>query len=130
MTVKGIQQPGGEIPFGRESRYHRLFALKAASFAARVLYLFEEDRPRDKRPRRAIEAIRAWALGKRRLGMADVRRLSLDAHAAARRAKSDGARFAAHAAGQAVAVWHAPTHALAVPWYTCKAIYANKGKGR
>lgn len=130
MRRRRSLQSGGEIPFERNSGYHRLFALKAAVFAARVLPLFEKERSRDQRPRRAVEAIRAWARGKRPLGMAEVRQLSLGAHAAARRAKSEQARFAARAAGQAVAVWHAPLHALAVPWYACKAVYANKGKGR
>jgi non-ribosomal peptide synthetase component E (peptide arylation enzyme) len=35
--------------------------------------------------------------------MKEVRKLSLDAHAAAKDVKSDVAKFAAHAAGQAVA---------------------------
>jgi hypothetical protein len=58
--------------------------------------------------------------------MAEVRKLSLDAHAAARGAKTDAARFAARAAGQAVATWHVPTHALAVPIYARKAKEASK----
>ncbi len=58
--------------------------------------------------------------------MAEVRTLSLGSHAAAREAKTDAARFAARAAGQAIATWHVPTHAMAVPWYVCKAIHANK----
>jgi hypothetical protein len=49
------------------------------------------------------------------------RRLSLDAHAAARAAKSESARFAARAAGHAVATWHVPTHALGAPLYAGKA---------
>ena len=53
--------------------------------------------------------------------MREVRKLSLDAHAAARKAKSNAARFAARAAGQAVATWHVPTHAMAVPIYAAKA---------
>ena len=110
----------------RESRYHRLFALKAANEAERVLKIFENENPRDKRPRRAIEAIRAWSKGKLKLGMRDVRKLSLDAHAAARKAKSDGARFAARAAGHAVAVWHVPTHAMAVPMYVAKAMFNRR----
>ena len=56
--------------------------------------------------------------------MREVRKFALDAHAAARKAKSDAARFAARAAGQAVATWHAPTHAMAVPMYVQKAIFA------
>jgi hypothetical protein len=43
----------------RESRYHRLFAQKAAQEAGRVLAIFEKENPRDKRPRRAIAAIKA-----------------------------------------------------------------------
>ncbi|MES2595317.1 MAG: hypothetical protein V4662_08280 [Verrucomicrobiota bacterium] len=107
-------------------RYHRQFALKAAQEARRVLPLFEKEHPLDDRPRLAIEAIQAWGDEQRKLGMAEVRKLSLDSHAAAREAKTEAARFAARAAGQAVAVWHAPTHAMAVPYYVCKARHALK----
>jgi len=110
----------------RDSRYHKLFGLKAAKEAARVLKFFEKERPDDKRPRAAIEAIRAWAEGKRALGMKEVRKLSLDAHAAAKAVKSDAAKFAAHAAGQAVAVWHVPTHALAAFGYAGRAVVAGR----
>lgn len=110
----------------RNSRYHRRFGLLAATQAKGVLPLFEEERPRDHRPRQAIAAIHAWAQGKRELGMAEVRRLSLGSHAAARECKSDAARFAARAAGHAVATWHVPTHAMGVPMYACKAIIASK----
>ena len=110
----------------RESRYHRLFALKAAQDAQRVLSIFEKENPRDKRPRRAIEAIRGWSRGKLKLGMREVRKLSLDAHAAARKSKSDAARFAARAAGHGIATRHVPTHAMAVSHYVCKAIFANQ----
>lgn len=110
----------------RDSYYHKLFGLKAANEARRVLPMFEKENPKDKRPRKAIEAIKAWAQGKRKLGMAEVRKLSLDSHAAAREAKSDAARFAARAAGHAVATWHVPTHALAAFSYAGKATIANK----
>jgi len=109
----------------RDSYYHRLFGLKAAQDAARVLPLFERERPRDPRPRKAIEAIRSWALGMRTLGMREVRTLSLDAHAAARASKTDAARYAARAAGHAVATWHVPTHALGAPRYAEKARAAS-----
>ncbi len=110
----------------RNSYYHRLFALKAAKEAERVLPIFEKERPDDNRPRQAIEAIRAWAQGERELGMAEVRKLSLGSHAAAREAKSDAARFAARAAGHAVATWHVPTHAMGAPMYAWRAIAASK----
>ena len=112
----------------RDSYYHRLFGLKAAKEAERVLSLFEKECPNDNRPRQAIEAIKAWEQGKRKLRMTEVRKLSLDSHAAAREAKSDAAIFAARAAGQAVATWHVPTHALGAFGYAGKAFVANKNK--
>ncbi len=110
----------------RESREHRALAVKAARQAEKVLPLFERAHPRDKRPRRAIEAIRAWGQGKLELGMAKVRKLSLDSHAAARAAKTDAAKFAARAAGHAVATWHVPNHAFGVPAYAKKAVAAER----
>jgi hypothetical protein len=118
----------GHVVITRNSDYHRVFALKAAQQATRVLAIFEKEHPRDGRPRKAIDAIRRWAQGDLELGMAKVRKLSLDSHAAARAAKSDAARFAARAAGQAVATWHVPTHAMAIPMYVCKALEAKKRK--
>ncbi|VVB55298.1 Uncharacterised protein [uncultured archaeon] len=48
---------------------------------------------------------------------------SLDSHAAAREVGEDNAaRFAARAAGQAVATAHVPTHALGAPIYAIKAV--------
>ncbi len=105
----------------RNTPAHRRAALTAATGAAALLALFERDRPDDRRPRAAIAAIRAWAGGRRELSMAEVRALSLGAHAAARAARSDAARFAARAAGHAVATWHVPRHAAGVPYYAAKA---------
>ena len=112
----------------RDSYYHKLFGLKAAKDAEMVLPIFEKESPNDNRPRLAIEAIKAWAEDKRKLGMKEVRKLSLDSHAAAREAKTDAATFAARAAGHAVATWHVPTHALGAPMYAQKAIGADKHK--
>jgi hypothetical protein len=105
----------------RLCRRHRMVALRAANEAMAVLRLFEKHRPRDARPREAIAAIRAWAQGKRELGMHATRRLSLAAHAAARATTSEAACFAARAAGHAVATWHVPAHALGAPLYAGKA---------
>ncbi|HEX9922214.1 MAG TPA: hypothetical protein VGD99_06100 [Anaerolineae bacterium] len=110
----------------RNSREHRLWALEAARLAEQVLPIFEKEHPDDERPRQAIEAIRAWVQGRRELGMAEVSKLSLGSHAAAREAKTDAARFAARAAGHAVATWHVPTHATAVPRYADKAVAASQ----
>ena len=87
----------------------------------RLLPIFEKERPEDDRPRQAVEAIQAWAQGKRQLGMAEVRKLSLAAHAAAKEARSDAAKAVAHAAGQAIGTWHVPTHALGAFGYAGRA---------
>lgn len=93
-----------------------------------MLKYFENERPTDTRPRAAIAAIRDWARGKRSLGMKAVRQLSLQAHAAARDVKSAAAKYAAHAAGQAVGTWHAPAHAFGAFGYAGKATVAAQIK--
>jgi hypothetical protein len=110
----------------RDSYYHKRFGLKAAKEAGAVLSLFEKERPNDDRPRQAIKSLRDWAEGTRKLGMKEVRKLSLDVHAAARAAKTDAARFAARAAGHAIATWHVPTHALAAFGYAGRARIAGE----
>jgi predicted HAD superfamily Cof-like phosphohydrolase len=112
--------------FWRDSYYHRLFGLKAANEVERLLPIFEKENPADRRPREAVEAIKAWALGEQKLGMAEVRKLSLGAHAAARQVKSEAAKYVAHAAGQAVGTWHVPTHALGAFGYAGRARVASK----
>ena len=101
-------------------------ALRAASRAEKVLPYFEKKYPKDSRPRKAVEALRAWA----RTGvfsMKTIRKASLDAHAAARKApENSAARAAARAAGQAAAVAHVVTHAGGVEYYAKKAVLLSK----
>lgn len=101
---------------------HKILATWAADCAERVLPYFEGKYPEDARPRKAIEALREWV----RTGafrMADVRKTSLAAHAAARDVKEDNAaRSAARAAGQAMAATHVPTHAIAAARYAATAV--------
>lgn len=59
--------------------------------------------------------------------MSVIRKASLDAHAAAKGAKEDYAKYAAHAAGQAVATAHVPTHALGSSVYSIRAVAAYSG---
>lgn len=127
MKRLATSKPKDSSPW-RDSYYHKLFGLKAAREAERVLPIFENENPKDSRPRKAIEAIKSWSQGKRKLKMNEVRKLSFDSHAAAREAKSEPARFAARAAGQAVATWHVPTHAMGATMYACRALYANNRK--
>ena len=102
----------------------KLLAVWAAESAERVLPFFEKAYLKDDRPRKAIEACRTWV----RTGvfkMADIRKASLAAHAAAREAKeNDAACFAARAAGQAVATAHVPRHAFGAAYYALKVVAA------
>jgi hypothetical protein len=102
---------------------HYLLALWAADCAEGVLTLFEERRPDDTRPRRAIETARAWARGEATVG--EARSASVGTHAAARAATDEAARFAARAAGQAVATAHMADHAPGAAWYAVKALRAS-----
>lgn len=100
---------------------HHLLAQWAADCAERVLHLFEEARPRDTRPRRAIELARAWARGE--MTMMQARAASVASHAAARSA-TGAAKEAARAAGHAVAVAHMASHELGGAAYALRAVRA------
>lgn len=100
---------------------HRLLALWAADCAEHVLPLFEAVRPDDRRPRRAIEHIRAWTRGE--VKMMASRAAGGHAMGAARDLKG-APRFAAYAAGQAGAVAHVAAHDLGAAAYAIKAVQA------
>ena len=104
----------------------KILALWAADCAEHVLAYFENENPNDNRPRKAIEVCRAW-VNTGIFNMATIREASLSAHAAAKVAKTDAAKFAAHAAGQAVATTHVPTHSLGSALYSVRAVAANSG---
>lgn len=107
---------------------HRLLALWAAVCAEHVLGLFEAVRPGDSRPRRAVEAARAWVRGE--ITMSQARAAAGAANSAAR--DLIGApRHAAHAAGQAAAVAHVAAHELGAAAYAIKAarVAAPEGGG-
>ncbi len=114
-----------EIDKLARSSDHRTLAIWAAECAERVLLLFEKEHPEDGRPRQAIVKLREW-IDTGQFRMEDVRRASLNAHAAARSTPEDGAaRFAARACGQAMATAHVRTHSIAVAWYAAKAMWAS-----
>jgi len=81
---------------------HKSLALWAADCAERALPAFEEKHPEDDRPRRAVEAARAWACGDGELRMTEARAAAFAAHAAARGA-------------DAAATAHVATHASYAP---------------
>jgi hypothetical protein len=107
--------------------HHRLLALWAADCAQHVLHLFEEARPGDDRPRRAIEQARAWAHGE--ITMTEARTAAYAAHDAARET-CGAAKEAARAAGHAVAVAHMADHELGAAAYAILAVRAAAGGER
>ena len=101
-----------------EDADHCLLAVWAADCAQHVLHHFEQARPGDDRPRRAIDLGRAWARGEIRWW--EARTAAGHAQAAARDL-SGAARHAAYAAGQAAAVGHVAAHELGAAAYAIKA---------
>jgi hypothetical protein len=106
--------------------HHQLLALWAAACAEHVLHLFESARPADPRPRRAIEAARAWVRGE--ILMSQARATAGHANAAARDLRG-AARYAAYAAAQAAAVAHVAAHELGAAAYAIKAARAAAPEG-
>ena len=101
---------------------HRLLAAWAVECAEHVLPLFEAARPDDSRPRHALDVARGWIRGE--VGMTDAHNTAFVANAAAR--ETDGAaKFAALAAGQAVAVAHVAAHELGAAAYAIRAVRAS-----
>lgn len=110
------QHRGGPLSLER----HHLLALWAAGCAERVLPLFREAHPDDDGPERAIEAARAWTNA--RISVSEARKASVTAHASARTANEGAARYAARAAGHAVATAHMADHAPGAATYAFKAV--------
>lgn len=100
----------------------KTLALWAADCAEHVLPIFEEKHPQDDRPRKAIEAARAWVRGEILCGAA--RAAAVAAHAAARDAAHDAARAVARATGHAAGTAHMAGHARHAAAYAVKAATA------
>jgi immunity protein 5 of polymorphic toxin system len=107
--------------------HHRLLAEWAALCAEHVLHLFEQEQPRDTRPRDAIDLGRAWIRGEVR--MMEARQAAFVANAAAR-GRPDPVKFAALAAGQAAAVPHVAAHDLGAAAYAIRAAVAAASAGK
>jgi len=102
---------------------HKTLAFWAIDCAERILPYFEEKYPKDHRPRNAIKILQKW-INTGVFNMTVIRKASLASHAAAREVGEDNAaRSAAHAAGQAAATAHVPTHSIGVAIYALQAIH-------
>jgi len=97
---------------------HHLLALWAAACAEHVVHHFEAVRPDDRRPRHAIDVARAWVRGE--VKMREAHQTAFTSNAAARDVEG-AAKFAALAAGQAVAVAHVAAHELGAAAYAIRA---------
>lgn len=114
LAVTEIDKPIAELVSKSD---HKTLVIWVTDCAERALPYFEKKYSEDNRPRKAIEAGRAWVLGE--LEMTQTRKAAFAAHAAARDAKQDKeACSAARACGHAAATAHVPSHA------TYAAIYA------
>ena len=98
---------------------HKLLASWAADCAEHVLEIFENVNPNDDRPRKAIEAARAWVRDELTVG--EVRKVALAAHAAAREAENPEVQAAARSAGHAAATAYVASHAQYAASYALKA---------
>jgi hypothetical protein len=105
---------------------HHLLAVWAIGCAEHVLPLFERAAPGDDRPREALEVARAWVRGEVPMTLAHDTAFVANA---AGRALDDAARFAALAAGQAVAVGHVAAHDLGAAAYAIRATMADAADG-
>jgi hypothetical protein len=106
--------------------HHVLLARWALLCAEHVLPLFEQERPDDPRPRDAIGVGHAWTRGE--VTMREAHKTAFVANAAAR-GLPDPAKFAALAAGQAVAVAHVAAHDLGAAAYAIRAASAAAPAG-
>lgn len=105
----------------------KILAVWAIDCAWRVLPYFEEKFPEDRRPRQALDTLRAW-IETGVFKMSVIRRALLEAHAAARDAGEDNAvRSAARACGQAVVTAHVPRHAYGSAIYAQQAVHRASG---
>lgn len=99
----------------------------AAGCAERVLSYFEQDRPDDARPRKAVESARQWADGA--IPQSAARGASSAAHRAARETENPAAKAAARAAGHAAAAAHSSDHAAHAASYARSAVLQGSGSG-
>lgn len=108
-----------------EEEQQKGLAAWAADCAERVLPLFEQGKPEDRRPRKAIEAARAWAAGD--IPVSAARGASSAANAAAREAEEGPPRDAARSAGHAAASAHNISHSIHAAAYAIKAVSDSAG---
>jgi hypothetical protein len=111
-----------------EEQKHRTLVSWVIDCAPRVLAIFEERYPQEKRPREAYEATKAWARGD--IKMPTAKKAAHAAHHAATEVAHDPAACAAaRAMGHVVGTVHVETHAIGLVMYGLTAfVYAADPK--
>lgn len=107
-------------PLTRSEEDRRELIVWAVACAQRLLPIFEQACPHDRRPREGLDGASAFAHGELRIGPA--RALAAACHAAAREAPTPAATAAARACGHATAVAHMASHARGLPYYGLRAV--------
>jgi hypothetical protein len=103
-----------------EKQKHRTLVLWSIECAGRVLPIFEEKHPQDERPRKALEAAKAWARGE--IKMPAAKRAAHASHNAATEVMENAAACAAaRAIGHVVGTVHVKTHAMGFVIYAVTA---------
>jgi hypothetical protein len=110
VDIKGEKDIKKEITELTGKMNHRSLAIWATDCAEHVLSYFEEKYSKDNRPRKAVEAGRAWVYGK--ISVSEARSAAFAAHAAARDSEEGLALAVARAAGHAAATAHVAGHAV------------------
>lgn len=109
-----------------EKQRHKTLVIWTIECAGRVLPIFEERHSEDDRPRKAIEAARAWACGDIKMPVA--KKAAHATHNAATEVEDDAAACAAaRALGHVIGTIHVATHAMGFVIYAITAfIYASE----
>ena len=101
----------------------KILGLWAIDCSERVLPYFENEFPKDKRPKIAINTLKEY-IKTGIFKMAVIIKASLDSHKSAKEIGNNSpAASAAHSAGQAVATAHVYTHSIGAALYALQAIY-------
>ena len=103
----------------------RALILWALELAEETVLVLEVRYPDDHRPRKAVEAARAWAAGEIKMPLA--RRAILACHAMAKELVEPADIARCHAVGQACSVVHTAGHALGYPMYELTTIVLELG---
>lgn len=112
-----------------EKQKHRTLVLWCIECAERVLRIFEEKYPQDKRPREAVEAAKAWARGEIKMHVAKKAAHAAHNAATAVAEENPAACAAARAMGHVVGTVHVETHAMGLVMYGITAfVYAAEQK--